>query len=114
MPNEPHDGQVYLNPRSGDDRIRSPAAPHNGQFAGSGSMASTWYCMDIQYPSIANRERNGRASDMADTALLDNSAVRRNWRERFLALSLAGQKVLPVGRVSTVHRHGVLFNDGAP
>lgn len=39
MPNEPHDGQLYLNPRIGDDRIRSAAAPHNGQFAGSGSMA---------------------------------------------------------------------------
>lgn len=44
-PYEPHDGQVYLNPRSWDDRIRSAAAPHNGQFAGSGSMAQK--CCDM-------------------------------------------------------------------
>ncbi len=48
-PNEPHDGQVYLKPRNWDDRIRSAAAPHNGQFAGSGCMVSNENCMNIQY-----------------------------------------------------------------
>ncbi len=59
MPNDPQDGQVYRKPRSWDDRIRSAAAPHNGQFAGSGSMvlSTVW----IYSVSIANRQRNGSA-----------------------------------------------------
>jgi len=40
MPNEPHFGQEYLYPRSAEERIRSAAVPHRGQFAGSGSMVA--------------------------------------------------------------------------
>ena len=69
MPNEPHLGQVYRYPPSTDDRIRSEAAPHSGQFAGSGSMIleKFRYCMDIQYRGMQAEKKPAAGCSRAGT-----------------------------------------------